>query len=166
MRYFAYGSNMLAARLRQRGVSARAVGPAVLRGHRLVWTKRSVDGSGKCGVLSTTDLADAVWGLLYEIDDGELSILDRTEGAGRGYLRETVTVQAGEQPVEAAAYIAIDVVEGLRPYDWYKRLVIAGAKKAGLPTSYIDWLNAVSSKQDPDEARRDAELRPLASGGD
>jgi gamma-glutamylcyclotransferase len=166
MKYFAYGSNMLAARLRRRGVSAQAVGPALLRGHRLVWTKRSADGSGKCGVLPTADPADVVWGVLFEIDDRELSILDRAEGAGRGYLRETIAVRAGGRPVEAATYIAIDVVEGLRPYEWYKRLAVAGAKKAGLPTAYIDWLNTVSSKQDPDEARRDAELRTLAPEGD
>jgi gamma-glutamylcyclotransferase len=166
MKYFAYGSNMLAARLRRRGVSAQAVGPALLRGHRLVWTKRSADGSGKCGVLPTADPADVVWGALFEIDDRKLSILDQAEGAGRGYLRETVVVRAGGQRVEAAAYIAIDVVEGLRPYEWYKQLVVVGAKKAGLPTAYIDWLSAVLSKQDPDEARRNAEVRPLALGGD
>ena len=157
---------MLAGRLRQRGVSARVVGPAVLRGHRLVWTKRSVDGSGKCGVLPTADPADEVWGILLDIDDRGLAIFDRTEGAGRGYERRTVAAYADGTSVGAVTYISIEMAEGLRPYDWYKRLVVAGARAGGLPEAYIEELSAVPSVQDPDVARRSAELRLLAASAE
>jgi gamma-glutamylcyclotransferase len=48
---FAYGSNMLSARLRERVPSARPAGTACLPGFSLRWHKVSVDGSGKCNVV-------------------------------------------------------------------------------------------------------------------
>lgn len=48
---FAYGSNMLTARLRERVSSARPVGTACLPGFSLRWHKVSVDRSGKCDVV-------------------------------------------------------------------------------------------------------------------
>ena len=46
--YFAYGSNLLTCRLRQRTPSARVVDRAILRQHELRWHKAATDGSGKC----------------------------------------------------------------------------------------------------------------------
>lgn len=48
---FAYDSNMLSARLRERAPSARALGVAVLRVHELKWHKVAKDGSGKCDLV-------------------------------------------------------------------------------------------------------------------
>ena len=64
---FAYGSNMLLARIRERVPSARPLGVAVLRGHRLFWHKAGRDGSGKCDVVESNDTDAAVFGVLYEI---------------------------------------------------------------------------------------------------
>ena len=85
-RYFAYGSNMLAARLLERIPTARRIGVAQLRGHRLLFDKRgSKDGSGKCHVESSNSPADQVWGVVYELHQQDRTVLDEIEGVGRGY---------------------------------------------------------------------------------
>lgn len=53
--YFAYGSNMLFARIRERVFSVKRIGVAALRGYKLRWHKVSVDGSGKCNVVPSGD---------------------------------------------------------------------------------------------------------------
>lgn len=58
---FAYGSNMLVARLTERVPSARPIGIGQLKGHVLRWHKRSKDGSGKCDIEITESDADSVW---------------------------------------------------------------------------------------------------------
>lgn len=53
---FAYGSNMLTDRLRERVPSARPVAVARLAGHSLRWHKVSIDGSGKCDAEATVGI--------------------------------------------------------------------------------------------------------------
>ncbi len=79
VRYFAYGSNMLTARLHERVPSATPIGIGQLEGHALRWDKRSWrDGSGKCdaapnlrangpmlfGVLSSSSTRKRNWRLI------------------------------------------------------------------------------------------------------
>src|SRR4030081_95179 len=69
VRYFAYGSNMLTARLRERVPSAAAIGIGKLVAHALRWDKRSWQGgSGKCDAEATSRNDDVVWGVLFELD--------------------------------------------------------------------------------------------------
>ena len=81
VRYFAYGSNMLTARLQARCPSARPLGRATARGRRLAFHKRSdVDGSGKCDLVPADDGALVV-GVVFDLAADELPALDRAEGA-------------------------------------------------------------------------------------
>jgi gamma-glutamylcyclotransferase len=47
------------------------------------------------------------------------------------------------------------------PYDWYKALVIAGAREHGLPADYIAALAAAPAKPDPDKIRAARNLAAL-----
>jgi hypothetical protein len=47
---------------------------------------------------------------------------------------------------------AIDA--SLKPYHWYKQLVLAGARYHQFPESYISYLEEVESINDPDNTRR------------
>jgi len=58
--YFAYGSNMLSARLQERAPSATAIAIGKISGHRLCWHKRSRDGSGKCDAEVSENVKDCV----------------------------------------------------------------------------------------------------------
>ncbi|MGB2983861.1 MAG: gamma-glutamylcyclotransferase, partial [Candidatus Bipolaricaulia bacterium] len=115
-------------------------------------------GSGKCGIVPSTDCANVVWGRLFGIDDWDLVALDRAEGAGSGYERTTVVALAEGASVEAVTYVATRIDTDL-PYEWYKRFVLAGAREARLPGAYIAWLEEVSTVRDPDDARRRTQLQ-------
>lgn len=43
--------------------------------------------------------------------------------------------------------------DSLRPYDWYKALVLAGAREQKLPPEYVVGIENVGAIKDPDTAR-------------
>lgn len=157
--YFAYGSNMSLRRLRRRVLSAVPVGMAVLEGYRLAWHKRGVDGSAKCDAVASAATTDNVYGMLFALDGADLHLLDVAEGAGFAYVRKPVAV-TGDNGLrsQAQCYFALDVEQGLKPYDWYLEHVLVGALEAGLPSSYIEVLENVEQVFDPDAVRSSQEL--------
>ena len=156
MRYFAYGSNLWQPRLECRVGAVRVMGVAILSDHALHWHKRSKDGSGKCDIVPAT--GDEVIGVVYALDETQLEALDRAEGVGAGYDRHDVQVELSGQSMTAAAYIATQVDDALLPYDWYRHLVLAGARRHGLPADYIARLGGQRFQVDADEERAAAQL--------
>ncbi|MBW4532107.1 MAG: gamma-glutamylcyclotransferase [Aphanothece saxicola GSE-SYN-MK-01-06B] len=150
---FAYGSNMLTARLRQRVPSARPLGVGVLRAHELNWHKVANDGSGKCDIVTAADSSRLVYGVVYEIPLAEKHRLDRAEGLGFGYEEQTKTVDLAGQRIDVQAYVAARIDPDILPYSWYRALVVAGAMEHNLPSAYIDGLRRVPVIQDPDQKR-------------
>jgi cation transport regulator ChaC len=150
---FAYGSNMLRARITARVPSARVVGPAVLRGHALRWHKVGRDRSGKCDVVRDAAPGAAVHGVLYEIATAEKAALDRAEGLGAGYEEQTVPVECQGRVVPAHLYVASAIDPSLAPYSWYRALVVAGARQHALPAAYVEALQAVAAIEDADAER-------------
>ncbi|OWV72500.1 gamma-glutamylcyclotransferase [Rhizobium sp. R339] len=154
--YFAYGSNMSTARLRERMPSCKALGTASLPGHSLRFHKRSVDGSGKCNAFASGD-DDSVIGVLFGFDLTERAALDKAEGVGNGYEHAMVTVinDKGRRR-KVLTYIATPgyTDDSLKPYGWYKDLVLAGAMEHSLPAEYIDvHILSVEATEDPDKTR-------------
>jgi gamma-glutamylcyclotransferase len=157
LKYFAYGSNMSSMRLKARVPSAAVIGTGVLRGHRLVFHKVSNDGSGKCDV--TESESDDVMGVLYEINEIEKLALDRVEGLNHGYDEKAVNVQlASGEVVSAVTYFATNTDPGLRPYTWYKRHVLEGAREAKLPSDYTSEIEKISAIEDSNKLREASEL--------
>lgn len=155
--YFAYGSNMATARLRERMPSAKPLGVATLSGHELRFHKRSKDGSGKCNAFPTQYEKSAVFGVLFSFDPAERRKLDAVEGAGKGYDATMVTVVNDKgRRRKVLTYIASNeaIDESLKPYSWYKQHVLAGGQEHGLPLDYIDERIAmVEAVEDTDIAR-------------
>ena len=144
--YFAYGSNMSTERLQDRVSSAEPLGCAKLPDKRLVCNKKSKDGSGKANLTDTA--GDTVWGVLYEIDSAELDNLDRCEC---GYTRISLDVKTDQDSsVKAYVYVSSELIEDARPYDWYKKLMIKGAREHQLPAFYVTRLEQIDSKPSPD----------------
>ena len=146
--YFAYGSNMLPARLLAR--KARLLGeaqPAVAEGYRLVFNKESVDGSSKANLI--TAAGAKTWGIIFSVDPASLSALDDAEGAPDHYRREYgFPVLVGSKAVEAMTYLAhpdkTAPTPG-QPYDWYLALILAGAKSTrGMPSEWIEELRRIA----------------------
>lgn len=150
--YFAYGSNMLTRRLRERIPSSRSLGRARLDNHQLAWTKRSFrDGSGKCHIIEAEEPGQVVWGVLFEMNKKEQTELDRIEG--RGYTKKSVTVAYDSSTIAAYTYHATAIKNGLRPFHWYKSLVLAGAREHDLPPEYIREMERVNAINDRNRSR-------------
>ena len=164
MKYFAYGSNMCTGRLQERVPSARPLFVACLAGHKLKFQKLSrKDCSAKADAEQTGDAADGVWGVVFQLDESEKVDLDAAEGLNRGYEEKEITLTDGHDQAHAAVmYFASESFKrpDLRPYSWYVRFVVEGAKQHGLPPDYIVVLEQTPSTEDLDRAR-DMENRQI-----
>ncbi len=158
--YFAYGSNMDTARLRYRVPSCRFRCTAQLQKFQLRFHKRSKDGSGKSNAFYTGALTDNVFGVVFEIPLDEKAALDRAEGLGRGYNKQSLSVLSPDgKELQVQTYIADPSVvdENLRPYSWYKDFVLKGAAEHRLPSEYIEsQIKSVLAVVDPDKKRERA----------
>ena len=151
MLYFAYGSNLLAARLRQRVPSAKAVATGFVEQHRLVFNKAGRDGSGKANIEPAP--GQRVHGVVYQMTSNEQWMLDEAESLGVGYRHHWVQVRSSLSEQNIFTYQAISPVAALRPYRWYCDLILAGAAAHGLPSDYISALAAIPAAEDPDLGR-------------
>jgi len=107
-----------------------------------VCNKKSTDGSGKANLIDST--GDTVWAVLYEIDSAELDKLDKAE---RRYTRISLDVITDQDSlVKAWLYVSSELTEDARPYDWYKELMVKGAREHGLPASYVTYLEQIPTK--------------------
>lgn len=151
----AYGSNLHPNRIRARVPSAEAIGVVSLSGFTLAFHKRSKDGSGK-GMLYKADGATA-YGVVYEIPLSEKPGLDTAEGLGLGYDEREIKVDLNGTVIDALIYMASpdSVDHRLRPYQWYKKMVLAGAVYHDLPASYIASIEGVAAVQDLNKKRNE-----------
>jgi len=147
--YAAYGSNLHPARLSARIPGARFVATRFLEGWTLCFHKRGKDGSGKCSIAPG---GSGVHVAIYEISDEDKRILDRIEGVGAGYRDEALMIEGLGHCITYVAE-ADHVDESLRPYDWYRDLVLLGAAVHGFPGPYLDRIRAVPTVADPDPER-------------
>jgi len=149
--YFAYGSNMLWERLRRRAPSARPIENGSLENHTLSFRKRSTDGSGKCDVIPASQGA-VVKGVIYSINTMERRALDAAEGVGHGYKRSKIQVITDDgKTYECVYYYATDWGDDLKPYDWYKALVVAGLEQNNLSSYEVKKVAAIA---DPVQDRK------------
>src|SRR5579862_488368 len=142
---FAYGSNMCSSRFRAYHVRPEGAGRgAMLTGYRLLFNKESTDGSGKANV--ETHEGSETWGVLYVISDADLRILDDGEV---GYQRVSLPVRTTDN-VESQAWVYVGITPNndaaLRPYTWYKRFLVEGAREHSLPANYIANLENIAAK--------------------
>lgn len=151
MLYFAYGSNLLPARLLERTPSARVVAVGTLAGFGLRWHMAARDGSGKCDVVA--DAAAVFHGVVWRLDPAEKPRLDAAESLGVGYAERRVSVATAAGSVEAWTYTALRTDAARWPYDWYRDIVAAGARVQGLDPDYVAALAAAPAWPDPDPAR-------------
>ena len=151
--YLAYGSNLHPRRLKARIPSSQIMGIVELEGYRLAFHKRGADGSGKCNLVRTNDQGAMVYGVLYEMHIDEKPLLDVYEG--EGYRPEHVTVTLFGRQYTSFAYLAEEshIDDAIRPFHWYKELVLLGAEYHHLPGDYIDKILEIDSSNDPDIRR-------------
>lgn len=151
--YFAYGSNMLEQRLKDRVDSAEFFSNAWIRGYEVRFRKISIDGSGKADLVQTGDLEDIVHGVVYQFDPIDWDELDEAE---RGYDRAGIQVHIDSGDRDVTTYLArrgrID--DSLKPYTWYLELIRCGAEQHGLPEDYRQKIENTMDIPDPNENRK------------
>ncbi len=135
--YFAYGSCMCPVDLKRslrESTHAYVVGPAVLKGYRLGFFRKS--RRRNCGVLDIVpDAASLVHGVLYHLPSRLSPELDRRE---EGYQRELVEVSCGRRvfPATRTYTVVSKLTQEIAPNDWYFDVVMRGALTCGLPEQY------------------------------
>jgi len=144
---------MCSGRLRDYKVYPISSYVAKLTGYDLCFDKRSIDGSGKANIVPSKNTDSEIWGVIYEIRDTDLDKLDQGE---KGYYRSNIVVLTKDgSTVKAWAYIAQEnfITKGLKPYMWYKRFLVEGAREHGLPEDYIGTLTVVDAVNDTNVSR-------------
>ena len=151
MLYFAYGSNMDESQMVERCPSARFVGVATLPDHRLAFTRKSVKRG--CGVADAVKAPEhKLWGVVYELSDADLPMLDTAEGYGPGrtrnsYWRRECTVFLdgdADRPRPVWTYFAEVQPNPPRPNQAYKNLILSGAR-GRLPPEYVTELEHINA---------------------
>ncbi|MDN5938663.1 MAG: gamma-glutamylcyclotransferase [Salinisphaera sp.] len=149
MHYFAYGSNMLTARLAKRVGRVQPLGPAWLKGHALRFHKRGSDGSGKCNAFATGRPGDLVHGVLFDINEARLRRLHAAEGPGYEFAQVQVNTEEGTLPAMSYRARNIWIDDALAPYTWYQAFVLAGAREHKLPAAYVAYIENLFARHDP-----------------
>ncbi|MBI1372999.1 MAG: gamma-glutamylcyclotransferase [Phycisphaera sp.] len=143
--YFAYGSNLSLAQMARRCPASRAVGGAILRGHRLVFPRRYTSWQGGVAGLEPSD-AHHVEGAVYELTDACLATLDEYEGIDEGhYTRGRVRVELRDgRVIEVMTYIA-NYEDGapFQPSDRYIDVILEGCRDHGLSAAWAAMIEAL-----------------------
>lgn len=125
------------------------LGIGKLDNYRLAFTRESTKWKG--GVLDViASNHDYVLGLVLKVSSRALRAIDRREGVSAGiYKRETVSVQLGEEFIEAIVYTVVNKeLNGVKASEEYVNKVEAGMIEEGFSEEYINkYLLCEASKE-------------------
>lgn len=155
---------MLTERLQARCSSAKPRTVAYADNYALAFCKRSHDGSGKATIYPRN--GSRVLGVIFDLDKDELPKLDDEEGIDNGYDRIDnfhVYTLFSHQLLVVSTYIADTafIDRKLKPYDWYLKLAVAGARQHGLPLWWLQKLETCKSITDA-QLNRNSRIEALA----
>jgi gamma-glutamylcyclotransferase (GGCT)/AIG2-like uncharacterized protein YtfP len=139
--YFAYGSNMSETQMMERCPYSKPVGVAVLKNYALAFTGYSSKrASAVADVIE--DSQGEVWGILFELTDTDVSLLDKFEGYPTRYQKIKVSVLLQNnccdtiKPIEAFTYVIVHKKKQKGPTNAYLNILINAAVKHHFPEWY------------------------------
>jgi gamma-glutamylcyclotransferase len=139
--YFAYGSNMSRHQMGQRcpghgrGLRAR------VDGFRLAFDRYSKGRGGGHVADILPEPSSHVWGVLWEVEERHLDVLDGFEGVARGvYRRVDVEAEMEDASAVAIAYQICEPAEEGAPSRDYLDLLLEGAREFDFPSGYVRFL--------------------------
>jgi hypothetical protein len=158
--HFGYGSNMCDTWLERDAVSAKSIGSAHLAEHALTFDKESTrDHSAKANVVASA--GGRVWGVLFNIEPIDLPQLNTKEGGYRVVPVDVALVDGTQTP--AWTLVAGEAQPVLKPWDWYVRLIVTGARYHELPHEYVRELQATPNQGAGDPADVERANRSIES---
>ena len=118
--------------------------------------------------LVSCDNGDSAIGIVYELSPDDVDKLDAFEGPG--YRRQddlVVTCFDSGEELSTCTYVAIERTPGLRPYDWYLAMIVAGLAEHDIDERYAEQLRMTAYDTDPQRLRqtRQNALQDLAGVG-
>lgn len=130
--YFAYGSNISEHRMRiERNINFVSRKFAKLENYKLIFNKVSKNNCylGYANIVECDN--DFVEGALYEINESDIKIIDKFEGANSNpnhYFRKNIKVLCDDKIVDAIVYIAnpIMIRENIKPDKNYLNYILEG----------------------------------------
>lgn len=139
--YFAYGSNMNTAQMKERCPDSKLTGKAVLKNYKLDFTIFSPKRNCGCADIVKSPEQE-VYGLLYFLTPRDLKKLDTFEGHPNKYRRFTTKViNRFEEEVEAETYEVVGKQkEFQRPSKDYLDKLIKAANRFNFPNYYQNYL--------------------------
>lgn len=141
MKYFAYGSNMDLNRIFARIHRHPDYSVGHIQGYNITFNKQaqSKPNVGYANIIPF--VGEFVWGLVYELTETELSVIDRHEGVrGNHYYRHFIDVHITDRIERSVTYIAHQdkVRDNLLPERKYLDHLLAA--KDLLPPEYVSAL--------------------------
>jgi phage replication-related protein YjqB (UPF0714/DUF867 family) len=150
--YFAYGSNLCVEQMARRCPTAVDPRPATLADHDWLINERGV---------ATVEPFDGseVHGVVWQLTDHDLAVLDSAEGVPVRYRRDRLTVQTDDGSSDAWVYIDHRVEPG-PPRPGYLERIIDGAMHHGLPHRWIEFLRRWDPAHWPNSSGRSSSSAP------
>jgi hypothetical protein len=148
--FFAYGDRMNEEKMIGEKPNARLVGPARLDGYRLAFNVISrAWGGGAANAVH--DPRGSLWGILWELQDGDLQDLEPINRGGMPAEDRILDVEVdGPDGVVQARTFAVESHESfVRPTDRYFDMLRATAMNQGLPE---DALAAIDQAREAPQA--------------
>jgi len=130
--YFAYGSNISEYRMKEeRNVNFISRKFAILENYKILFNKSSKNNNhlGFASVIESNN--SVVEGVLYELNDSDINIIDKFEGARtkiKHYFRKNIKVICNNEKVDAVVYIAnpVMVKNNIKPDKKYLNYILEG----------------------------------------
>ena len=150
MKYFAYGSNLnlldlsdWCKRKKEKPPQLQNPEVAILENYRLDFTKYSPtrDGGVADIVYSTNDI---VYGVVFDVSEDDVYILDKKEGHDYFYKRCRIKVKLLNEEIfdDVITYEVVDKEDFISPTRDYIDIIINGATDFGLPENWINKLKS------------------------
>ena len=137
--YFAYGSNMSAARMKQRLGWEAPRRAAILRDFQLVFDQAGFNDPSWSPANIRSERGGLVEGMVYEVEEKDLKILD---GYEKYYQRLEVKVMAAqEEKLDAVTYLSKKSRGEKPPTQEYLNFLLEG--KSFLSREYFDELSRI-----------------------
>lgn len=134
--YFAYGSNMSHARMKDRCEDAYLIGKCIMRDYKF-----ELDETGAATLVRVDGAVS--YGLLWRISEDDETNLDRCEGVSNNcYDKQQLEVEALWGNVQALAYLSNrGHDQGVRR-EGYLDMIVEAAREAEFPDEYVRYLES------------------------
>ncbi|XP_014488440.1 PREDICTED: gamma-glutamylcyclotransferase-like [Dinoponera quadriceps] len=152
--YFAYGSNLLAKRIRLNNSTAVVKSIGYIKNFRLDFQRYSKRWHGASATIVETN-DSIVWGVVWELDKCNLPTLNRQEGVQDNIYHAmsvdvitpngtTLNCRVYQQCHNPTEYMKpADLPMDRKPSPLYLETIIKGAQENNLPDDYIKFLKSI-----------------------